>query len=355
MLLKYIFSFLPALALILTPKEDTFVIKNEFNLETIATVNDITFYKTNSINYQKNKQMFDNTFDVEEEQIYTIQSVIKSVPWHLSRITQRDLPLKYIFNHTHCNTNPDVTINNYVIDTGIDVSHYEFEGRAVWLSDFSGGSPRLNSHGTHCAGSIGGKTVGVCPDAHLFSIRVLDENGSGSTSGVLAGIEDAYNHHLRQNSQARGIINMSLGGGKSIALNKAVLATLRNPRFYVVAAAGNENSDSCNTSPASVPDIFTVMASDIKDNRAYFSNYGLCSDIYSPGVDILSTIPGGKLSLMSGSSMAGPQVVGVLNHYLNKYPDLNNKQLKDKVLEDSSKNKIRHNVQNTNNYLIYLE
>ena len=122
----------------------------------------------------------------------------------------------------------------------------------------------------------------------------------------------------------------------------------------IIAAAGNENNDACKTSPASVKEIFTVMASDRDDNRAWFSNWGKCADIYSPGVDITSTIPKGKTATYSGTSMACPALVGVLNHYLDQHPELNMKALKEKVLSDSSKDKIIGDKKRTNNYLIFL-
>ena len=124
--------------------------------------------------------------------------------------------------------------------------------------------------------------------------------------------------------------------------------------MYVVVAAGNEDSDACNTSPASARGILTIMASDKYDNRAYFSNYGTCADLYSPGVDILSTIPNGKTAVYSGTSMATPNLVGVLNHYLDQFPGLNMKAIKEKMMQDASKNKLSGNPKKTNNLLVYL-
>ena len=147
---------------------------------------------------------------------------------------------------------------------------------------------------------------------------------------------------------------MSLGGGFSYALNKAVLATTKDDHFYFAAAAGNENNDACKTSPASVKEIFTVMASDRDDNRAWFSNWGKCADIYSPGVDITSTIPDGKTATYSGTSMACPVLVGVLAHYINMYPELTMKELKEKVLTDATKDHIIGNKKRTSNLLGYL-
>ena len=351
---------------------DTF--NSEHHIDVLATIGDTVIYKTNNTNYLGTLEQF---FDIEQEQVYTVGSIRKSiytfyedidnmlfgnqtVPWHLSRIIQHDLPLLNKYHIQSCNTNKNIIVNNIVIDTGIDITHPEFEGRAKWLGNFiDHDNHDKNSHGTHCAGLIGSKTFGVCKDANLYAIKVLGSDGSGSTSSVIAGIEAAYKFHTQQKSLTskivKTIVSMSLGGDKSLALNKAVLATIKDPNFYFAAAAGNENSDSCNTSPASVNEIFTVMASGIDDKRADFSNYGKCSDIYSPGVDIESTIPDGKTEVYSGSSMSTPILVGVLNYYLNVYPKLNLKELKEKVISESSKNKISENPEQTTNFLAYIK
>lgn len=374
------FLFVTVNSLILIPKPivsildlDTFNVEHDIHV--LATIGDFTVYKTNNKSYLGTLEQF---FDIEEEQVYRIGSIRKSiynfyeevdrilfgnltdVPWHLDRIVQRDLPLENKYSVKSCNTNKDIIVNNIVIDTGIDITHPEFERRAKWLGnfidkdDFDG-----NSHGTHCGGLIGSKTFGVCKDANLYAIKVLGSDGSGSTSSVIAGIEAAYKFHTQQKilsgKRVKTIVSMSLGGGKSLALNRAVEATIKDPNFYFAAAAGNEDQDSCFTSPASVLGIFTVMASGIDDKRAYFSNYGRCADIYSPGVNIESTIPDGETAVYSGSSMSTPILVGVLNYYVNLYPELNIKELKEKVLSESTKNKITGNPKQTNNFLAYIK
>lgn len=374
------FLFVTIYSLILVPKPivsilDLNTFNDEHDIQILASIGDTVIYKTNNTSFLGTLEQF---FDIEQEQVYTVGSIRKSIynfyeeidtmlfgnqtllPWHLSRIVQRDLPLENKFSLRSCNTNKDIIVNNIVIDTGIDIKHPEFEGRAKWLGnfidnqDFDG-----NSHGTHCSGLIGSKTFGVCKDANLYAIKVLGSDGSGSTSSVIAGIEAAFKFHTQQKTlsgkRVKTIVSMSLGGGKSFALNKAVLATIKDLNFYFAAAAGNEDSDSCNTSPASVKEIFTVMASGIDDKRAYFSNYGRCADIYAPGVDIESTIPGGETEVYSGSSMSTPILVGVLNYYVNLYPELNMKELKEKVLSESSKNRISSNPKYTNNFLAYIK
>lgn len=340
----------------------------EHNIEHFVNINDFDVYKTN----QRNIELFKNTLEmfyhIEKEQEYTIfddnyyftLKETSEIPWHLGRIVSKDLPLNSTFEYEKCHTNKDIDIHTYVIDTGIDVSHPEFEGRAEWLANFADNdNTDCQSHGTHCAGLIGSKTYGTCKDAKLFAIKVLDCNGGGSTSSVISGIDYALKRHQKEykksGGRTRSIVSMSLGGGYSYILNKVVQSTLKDQHFYFAAAAGNEDSDSCKTSPASVVDIFTVMASDISDTRAYFSNYGRCSDIYSPGVNIESTVPNGLTAIYSGTSMATPILVGVLNHYIDQNPDVNMKQLKKLVLKNSSKNKISNNPDKTNNFLIFLE
>lgn len=379
-----LFTFLLTISrvysLVLVPKPivsilnlDTFNVEHDIHV--LVSIGDTVIYKTNNTSFLGTLEQF---FEIEEEQVYRVGSIRKSiynfyedidrmlfgnltaVPWHLSRISQRDLPLENKYNVKSCNTKSDIIVNNIVIDTGIDITHPEFQGRAKWLGNFIDNDDQDgNSHGTHCGGLIGSKTFGVCKDANLYAIKVLGSDGSGSTSSVIAGIEAAFKFHTQQKAlsskRVKTIVSMSLGGGKSLALNRAVEATIKDPNFYFAAAAGNEDQDACSTSPASVRGIFTVMASGIDDKRAYFSNYGKCADIYSPGVNIESTIPGGDTAVYSGSSMSTPILVGVLNYYVNLYPELNMKELKEKVLSESTKNKITGNPKQTNNFLAYIK
>lgn len=377
---------------ILTPKEHqqftfNFISFNaEHNVEDLASVGDLTLYKTNSDNYLKYKNTFDYIFDVEEEQVYTVLPVVhessespdllfvqepgnlefkvqESVSWHLDRLSKRHLPLdgSYAYNTPgSCHRNSDVEIHTYVVDTGVDQSHPEFEGRAEFLENFTGDNEDYdgNSHGTHCSGIIGSKTYGVCKDSKIFGVKVLDSQGSGSTSGVIAGMNYVFNRHLeneKKNPNVRSIISMSLGGGYSMAMNRAVENMVRTSNtFYIVVASGNEDSDACRTSPASAKGILTVMAMGRDDKRAYFSNYGKCCNIYGTGVKVKSTIPGGKTAVYSGSSMACPEVVGVLNHYLDQFPQMNMKQIMSKMLEDATKDTIEGNPKNTPNLMSYI-
>jgi cerevisin len=348
----------------------------EHDLNHVASFDDVHVFNTDYASFKEYKDTLSAMFFVEKEQRYTITKMLdqnfvmmdnelsaNSAPWHLDRISKRDLPLNghYTFDTSGtCLKNDDLDVATYVIDTGIDVEHSEFEGRAQWLANFVDNEDTdCNSHGTHCAGLVGSKSYGACKDAKLYAVKVLNCEGSGSTTSVIRGIEYAFRHHLQRTAESskkvKSIVSMSLGGGFSRALNMAVQATIRNANFYFVAAAGNEDDDACDTSPASVKEILTVMASDTFDTRAYFSNYGKCADLYSPGVNVMSTVPHGQTAAYSGTSMSTPVVAGVLNHYVDMYPNKNMKAMKAQLLGDSSKNKISNNPTSSNNYLVFLE
>ena len=376
---------------IMTPKQenvhllsDSFL--KEHNINNLATFNDYSIYKVNPENYIKYKSTLNEIFEVERDQMiylnyiespkrnskkfkiqgqnnHQLNHFMINIPWHLDRIDEKESVYdnQYRYNMSgSCHQNENVHIDTYVIDTGIDKKHDEFNGRVTWLANFVDNMDiDCQSHGTHCAGIVGSQTYGVCKDANLFAIKVLDCRGSGSLSGVIQGIEYAYQRHLEESEKSdkihKSIISMSLGGGYSKIVNTAVEKTLENEHFYVVVAAGNEDNDACKVSPASANGVLTVMASDRDDTRAYFSNYGKCADIYAPGVDIESSIPNGRTAVYSGTSMACPAVAGVLNHYIDMYPELNMKQLRDKLIKDSNKGMIKNNKRGTGDYLVYID
>jgi cerevisin len=308
-------------------------------------------------------------FNAEEDQTITLYNQVDFIllstgaEWHLDRITKKNLPLdeKWLYSEKgSCHVNKSLQINTYIIDTGIDVSHPEFEGRAEWLANFAGDSQDYdgNSHGTHCAGLVGSKNYGSCRDSKLYAVKVLDSRGSGTLSGVIKGIEFVYNHHnnlTKTNENVRSIASMSLGGGYSYALNTAVENCIKNSdTLYFAVAAGNDNDDACNYSPAGAKGVLTVMAMGKDNSKAYFSNFGKCAHIYSPGVQVLSTVPGGGTAIYSGTSMATPILAGVLNHYVDMYPDMNMEQIKKQLLKDSVSDVITKNPTNTPNKMVYL-
>lgn len=349
----------------------------EHNMNHLASINEYTIYTINGDEYTKYYNTLKSFFYIEYNQVikldYRTEYIHSSdqsagngipTPWHLDRIDKGENVLSgsYKYNYTgSCHTNKNVIVDTYVIDTGIDINHKQFNGRAKWLANFADDDDTdCQSHGTHCSGIIGSQDYGVCKDSNLYAIKVLDCDGSGTLSGVIKGIEYAYESHLsklEENEQlsVKSIISMSLGGGRSQIVNRAVESVLRgSDSFYVVAAAGNEDSDSCKTSPASANGVITVMASDISDKRAYFSNWGTCADIYAPGVAVTSTVPDGKVATYSGTSMACPVVAGVLNHYLHMYPEMSREEIKNKMFKDANKNLIKNNKMKTKNVLVYL-
>lgn len=250
---------------------------------------------------------------VEQDSVITAFDTQLNPPsWGLDRIDQANLPLNQLYSSNY--TGAGVTA--YVIDTGILTSHVDFAGRASFGFDaFGGNGIDCNGHGTHVAGTIGGELYGVAKDVNLVAVRVLDCTGSGSTSGVINGVSWVTSYATKP-----AVANMSLGGSKSTALNTAVANSINAGITYAVAA-GNSNANACNSSPASVSTALTVGATQSDDNRAYYSNYGSCLDLFAPGSAITSTWMDGFTKTISGTSMATPHVAGVIALYLQTNPN----------------------------------
>ncbi|KAJ3364841.1 serine protease [Allomyces javanicus] len=276
----------------------------------------------------------------------------KNAPWGLSRISHRARPDPAHYKEYPHAADAGEGVTAYVVDTGVFVDHVEFEGRAEWgatipddASDTDG-----NGHGTHCAGTIAGKTYGVSKNAKIVAVKVLGDNGSGSMSDVVKGVEFTVTHHHQRAKKAKNgkkpksVANMSLGGGKSRMLDRAVDAAV-DAGVHFAVAAGNDARNACNYSPAASANAVTVGASAIDDKLAYFSNYGKCVDVIAPGKDILSTWIGSKTAtnIISGTSMASPHTAGLLAYLLSQNPDkdFTGQELKDLVIELSTKNAIK--------------
>lgn len=251
-------------------------------------------------------------------QDYTIEKdEIASIKWHLDRIDQRFLPLSNTeFKETNINNSQ---IDMYIVDTGVDLIHTEFSNnQQVFLGNFVGDNvdTDCNGHGTHVASLAVGAKYGVAKKANLFSVKVLDCSGSGSYSGIISAID-----RITNNAKARGkisVVNMSLGGPGSTALDTAITNSINTGVYYVVAA-GNSNANACNYSPSRVPNAITIAASDKNDYKASFSNFGSCIDMYSPGVSLLAAWPNNNVATLSGTSMASPVAAGILATYFTKY------------------------------------
>ncbi|RDW82751.1 subtilisin-like serine protease PR1A-like protein [Coleophoma cylindrospora] len=226
-------------------------------------------------------------------------------PWGLGRISHRAKgTTTYIYDTT---AGSGITV--YVVDTGVYAAHSQFGGRASMGANFVSGSANTdeNGHGTHCSGTIAGSTYGVAKSAKIVGVKVLDASGSGTTSGVISGIQ-----WVATNAAAKSVLSMSLGGAYSSALNSAVTSTVSSG-VTVVVAAGNNNANAANYSPASATSAITVGAIDQNDARASFSNYGSVLDVFAPGVNVLSAWIGSTTATntISGTSMATPHVAGL--------------------------------------------
>ena len=250
---------------------------------------------------------------IEQDQVMRAITVQTAATWGIDRVDQRDLPLSTTYEY-----NADGSgVTAYIIDTGIRFDHVEFGGRAVTGFDavtIGGTAGDCHGHGTHVAGTVGGTRYGVAKNVRLVAVRVLNCWGSGTTSGVIAGIDWVTADHA---AGAPAAANMSLGGGASTALDNAVINSIADGVTYGVAA-GNDNADACLSSPARAAPALTVASTTSTDARSSFSNVGTCVDIFAPGSGITSawvTSPTAT-NTISGTSMATPHIVGAAVLYL---------------------------------------
>lgn len=264
-------------------------------------------------------------------------------PRHLARISlEKKLGngnLKYFYNTKKLGAG----VNAYVIDSGISLTHPEFEGRAVAGMDFTGeGSGDLNGHGTHVAGLIGSRTFGVAKDVDIIEVKALNSGGAGSLSTIISAIEFTVNH--RKKSGKPGVANLSLGATRNRVLNQAVEAAV-DTGLIMVVAAGNSNVNACLTSPASSKAAITIGAIDDRTDRiAPFSNWGDCVDVFASGVFVASVHSNSifQPQILSGTSMASPIVAGLIATMLgdgtaprNIKSELVNMSLKDQMPRSS--------------------
>ncbi|MER5710323.1 S8 family serine peptidase [Streptomyces sp. NPDC042898] len=240
----------------------------------------------------------------------------KPPSWGLDRIDQAETAGDEKYTYPD---NGGEGVTAYVIDTGVRISHQDFGGRAAHGFDAVDNDDTAddgNGHGTHVAGTIAGTAHGVAKKAKVVAVRVLDDNGSGTTEQVVAGID-----WVTQNHSGPSVANMSLGGGADEALDAAVKRAIASGVTFAVAA-GNESSDAGQGSPSRVPEALTVASSTKDDEQSSFSNFGAVVDLYAPGSDITSAWNDSDTGVktISGTSMASPHVAGAAVLYLAANP-----------------------------------
>jgi aqualysin 1 len=291
---------------------------------------------------------------IEADGIATTQTTQSGATWGLDRTDQRALPLNTTYNYT--NTGAGVTA--YIIDTGANFSLADFGGRITSGYDAVDGglATDCNGHGTHVAGTVGGTKWGIAKGVNLVVVRVLDCAGSGSWSGIIAGMD-----WVAANRSLPAVANMSLGGGASLAVDDATRRMIAAGVTTAVAAGngnrGGKAQDACNYSPARTAEAITIGATSNTDAKASFSNYGTCVDFFAPGVNIKSdwhnTSYGADYTrTISGTSMASPHVAGVAALYLQSNPGASPQQVRDALFANTTKGVVT-SANTANNHLLY--
>jgi serine protease len=272
---------------------------------------------------------------VEEDGEVFLNATQTNATWGLDRIDQRDRPLNgtYIYDYTASN------VRVYVIDSGIRASHNQFGGRVLAGANYINdgrGTNDCNGHGTHVAGTVGGSVHGVAKQARLVPVRVFGCTGGSSNSIIIAGID-----WVAANRVLPAVANMSLGGGASTAIDNAT-NNLINRGVTVVVAAGNENQNACNVSPARVANAITVGSTTSTDARSNFSNFGSCVNIFAPGSSITSTwhTSNTATNTISGTSMASPHVAGVAALWLGTSPSASPATIRNHIYNRATTNRL---------------
>ncbi len=292
---------------------------------------------------------------VQRNGVYRISGTQTNPPsWGLDRIDQRNLPLDNSYTYPSTAS----SVHAYIIDTGIRFSHQDFQGRAVSgrdTVDNDNDATDCNGHGTHVSGTVGGASYGVAKGVTLVGVRVLNCQGSGTTAGVVAGID-----WVTANAIKPAVANMSLGGGVDATLDSAVQNSIASGVTYAVAAGNGDQfgnpQNACNSSPARVPAAITVGATQSNDQKASFSNYGTCLDIFAPGVSITSAwnTSDTATNTISGTSMATPHVTGAAALVLAANTGFSPQQVRDTLVTNATPNVVGNPGTGSPNRLLFV-
>ncbi|KAJ3213767.1 hypothetical protein HK099_007192 [Clydaea vesicula] len=321
-----------------------------------------------AINEFKNDPRVEYVTRDRKLKLFADEEIVQTNPtWGINRVDQRNLPLDNTYSYAP-NAGKGITV--YVVDTGLDNTHPEFEGRARWGGSFVNGVESsdvsdFHGHGTHCAGTIASKTYGIAKKAEIVSLKVFDRNGGGD-SGVIA----ALNWISKNATPGKSVVSMSLGTDlancvdvetdpsqevcNNQAMKDAVAAVATTLNIPVAVAAGNDATDACKVAPASEPLAYTVGSSTKTDNLSSFSNYGRCVDIIAPGSSITSTWKNGGISTISGTSMATPHVAGAFALLLSQQSFSKVQDAYDAMTNLSTANVVKNLPSNTFNRLLYI-
>jgi subtilisin family serine protease len=289
---------------------------------------------------------------VEQDQVAELSTTQSGATWGIDRTDQRARPLSGTYNYTNTASN----VRAYIIDTGVRATHSEFrrtDGTTRAQNNYNatgdGQASDCNGHGTHVAGTVGGKTYGIAKAVLIRAVKVFTCSGGSANSTIIAGIDWVTSNHIKP-----AVANLSLGGGASQATDDAV-NRLSNAGVFVAVAAGNSNVDACNTSPARASTVTTVASSTSTDAKSSFSNWGSCVELYAPGSSITSAWYTGDTATntISGTSMASPHVAGVGALYKGTYGDAGYSTIRTWLINNSTTGVITGNVSGTPNRLLY--
>jgi subtilisin family serine protease len=288
---------------------------------------------------------------VEPDGIATIVGTQTDATWGIDRVDQAALPLSGTYTYSNTGTG----VRAYIIDTGIRTTHAEFGGRASSGFDAvdGGTADDCHGHGTHVAGTVGGSIYGVAKGVSLVAVRVLNCSGSGTWSGVIAGIDYVTGDH----TTGAAVANLSLGGGANLSVDDAVRNMIADGVATAVAAgngnAGGRAQDACRYSPARVAEAMTIGATDKTDKKASWSNYGNCVDWFAPGVGITSAwyTSTTATNTISGTSMATPHTAGVAALYLQSNPGATAQVVRDALSANTTKGIVTSSKTVNNNLL----